>query len=397
MTTPEQIQELLTRGVSNVTVQEELEKKLASGTSLRIKHGVDPTTTDLHLGYATIYLKLRDLQELGHTIVFLIGGFTARFGDPTDKDESRPMRTKEEIDEKSREYIDQLNMLLDTSKIEVRNNAEWFDTWSFEDGLHLLSNTTVARMLERDMFDRRMKEGKDIRLHEITYPLLQGYDSVELKSDVTVIGTDQTFNELQARPLQEAKGQAPQDLIAMKLLVGTDGTQKMSQSLGNDIKFRDKPNDMYGKVMAVHDDAIFDYFELVTRVPMNDISDMKADVNGGANPRNHKMRLAREIVMLFHGSEAALAAEQAFIDQFQKGKKPETIEEFTTTEQELPLVELLVTSGLSTSKSEARRVIEQGGVRVNDEVQTEVDAIIDLTTSPLLQVGKRHFKQVKKA
>ncbi len=251
--TPAKIKEVLTRGVEEVIVRESLEKKLKSGKVLRIKHGVDPTTSDLHIGHAVSYEKLRLLQEMGHKIVFLIGDFTARFGDPTEKLEARTLRKKEEIKDLSQNYIKQISVFLDIKKTEIRRNSQWYDKMSAGELLRLMSHFSTQRMLERDMFEERKKKGLEIVLHEPVYPVLQGYDSVMLKSDLTVNGTDGIFNELQGRKLQKDFGQAPQDIIATSILVGTDGKQKMSQSLGNFIGITEKPNEQYGKVMSIPD------------------------------------------------------------------------------------------------------------------------------------------------
>lgn len=388
------IDEVLTRGVVETVVEASLRAKLASGKVLRIKHGVDPTTNRIHLGYAAIYLKLRDLMELGHTIIFLIGGFTARFGDPTDKLNARTMRSKEEVDETARTYLGQIARILDTSKIEVRNNSEWYDAMSGEDMLRLMSQTTAARMLERDMFQKRMAEGLEIGLHELVYPLLQGFDSVKLASDLTVIGNDQKFNELQARPLQLAVEQKPQDLMMMKLLVGTDGTKKMSQSLGNDIAIDEEPNEMFGKIMSIPDLAIPSYLELVTRVPMKEVREMEAAMRKNElNPRDVKVRLAKEVVTLLHSGEAAQAAADHFDRVFRGKELPEVVEERSLSVGNRDIVDLLVETGLAPSKNEARRLIIQSGVRIDDRSVKQIDEVIPSGTH-LLRVGKRRFLRV---
>jgi tyrosyl-tRNA synthetase len=386
--------ELLTRGVANVLVRESLEKKLRSGHALRIKHGVDPTTKDLHLGYAVVYEKLRQFQEAGHTIVFLIGGFTARFGDPTDRSEARGMRDRVQVEGLAKEYVRQLGTILDISKVEVRSNAEWYDKMSAEELLQLLSSTSVQRMLERDMFDRRRKSGVEIGLHEITYTVLQGFDSVMLKSDVTVIGQDQTFNELQARPLQEAAGQAPQDLVVMPLLVGTDGKKKMSQSLGNSINFTDKPNDMYGKLMSIPDQEILTYFTLVTRLPMSEIDEMAEALKKGMNPRDAKARLASEIVTIYHSKATAAKAGQEFTNVFSAKHEPASMPE-VRAKGKILLVDLMVTAKLASSKSEARRLISQGAVTYAGEIHKDPGATVLAKAGAVLRVGKRRFARLK--
>lgn len=386
--------DLLDRGVAEVVVRASLEKKLASGKKLKIKHGVDPTTADLHLGHAVIYEKLRQFQEAGHTIQFLIGGFTARFGDPTDRAERRALRSAAEVHRLAKKYVTQLGKILDIKKVEVRSNAEWYDKMSAEDFLHLLSQVSVQRMLERDMFQQRMKEGKEIGLHEITYPLLQGYDSVMLKADVTVIGRDQTFNELQARPLQEAAKQSPQDLVIMPLLVGTDGKRKMSQSYGNAILLSDTPKDMYGKLMRIPDEQIVTFFTLLSRLPLSEIEEMAQGLKSGHNPRDVKAKLAHTLVAQYHSLNDADKAATEFQNVFQKGATPDEVPEFSL-KQKSTLLEILVSAKLVPSKSEGRRMLEQGAVRIDGKVEKDGAKELDAKKAPLLQVGKRRFVQIK--
>ena len=386
----QQIDELLTRGVEKVIEGDILKKKLLSGEKLRIKHGVDPTGRDLHLGYSVVYRKLREFQKLGHQVIFLIGDFTGRFGDPTDKDTARKLRSGKEVRDMAKEYIKQLSKILDIKKVEVRYNSEWYDNWSGEDMLRLESKFTVDQMLKRDMFEKRHKDGKDIRYHEPVYPMLQGWDSLELKADVTVIGTDQTFNELQARKLQEQEGQKPQDLMIVPLLVGTDGTMKMSQSLGNDIGLAETPDSQFGKIMSIPDQAVNSYFELCTDVPLDEI---KKIIKG--NPRDAKMRLAHEVVELYHGKAAAKKAEEQFVKTFQKKEVPEKVRELRIMNHELGIVDLLVKAKLAGSKGEARRVVEQGGVRVEGKTIKDANTTVTLTKKGvLIQKGKRYFVRV---
>lgn len=389
-----QVKELLSRGVSDVIDRELTEAQLLDGHKFRIKHGVDPTTKDLHLGYAVIYEKLRCFQQLGHTIIFLIGSFTGRFGDPSDKNETRSMRSKQDVETLAQNYLKQLGKILDLDRVEVRYNGDWYDKMSAEDLLKIMSEFSVAQMLERDMFEKRMEEGKRIGLHEIVYPVLQGYDSVELESDLTVIGTDQTFNELQARPLQARRGQKEQNLIAMRLLVGLDGKQKMSQSLGNYIGFDDEPNDMYGKVMSLPDNMILEYFEMVTRVSREKLKEIKGELLRGENPRNLKMQLAREIVGMYHGDKHVKPAEEHFVQVFQKRENPDEIALMQIKEGKMNIVDLLVEASLVASKSEARRLIEQGGVKLDDVVVVDFELNVDLSEEKLLKVGKRKFLRV---
>ncbi|OIO53393.1 tyrosine--tRNA ligase [Candidatus Peregrinibacteria bacterium CG1_02_41_10] len=391
-TDPKAIDEVLSRGVEEIVVEKALREKMQSGRVLRVKHGVDPTTSDLHLGHAVNYEKLRQFQELGHKIVFLIGSFTARFGDPTDKSETRKMRDKKEVEAMAKNYIGQLGRLLDISKLEIRYNGEWYDQMNAEELLHLMSEFTVARMLERDMFQERIKEGRGIGLHEPVYPVLQGYDSVMLESDLTVVGRDQKFNELQARPLQETRGQKPQDVVCMPLLVGTDGKKKMSQSLGNYVALNDDPKDKYGKIMSLPDELIFDYFTLLTRLSLKEIEELKQELKQGKNPRDCKMRLGREIVQIYDGLSAAQEAERCFVSVVQNKEKPEEIEEYKLKES-LNLVDVLVNAGMVDSKSAARRLIEQGGVKVNDQKVEDVNLIIK-PEGQVIQAGKRKFVKI---
>ncbi|MBU0613100.1 tyrosine--tRNA ligase [Patescibacteria group bacterium] len=388
-------QELLTRGVDEIVVEKDLKKKLSSGKKLRVKHGVDPTTTDLHLGYAVVYEKLRQFQELGHIIVFLIGDFTARFGDPTDQKESRTLRSKDETTKTAKNYIEQLGKILDIGKVEVRYNGEWGDKMSAEDLIHLVSKFTVARMLERDMFKNRIKEGREIGYHEPIYPILQGYDSVMLKSDVTVIGTDQKFNELQARPLQQEAGQPPQDLMMMPLLVGTDGKRKMSQSLGNYIGLTEPANEQYGKIMSIPDELLIPYFTSITRVSLEEIEEIGKELKGGLNPKDVKKKLAREIVTIYHSKNDAIEAEKEFENIFKNKQKPSNIPAAKLKVGEYLIPDLLVELKMASSKSEARRLVEQGGIRIDEQVKKEWKQKVKVKKGTLIQVGKKKFIEIK--
>lgn len=388
-------EDLLSRGVEEIIQRASLEEKLRSGRPLRIKHGVDPTTQDLHLGYATVYQKLRAFQDLGHTIIFLVGDFTARFGDPTDRIQQRQLRAKDEIESKAQSYIKQIGKILDIKKTEIRRNSEWYEKMSAEELLQLLSRFTISRLLERDMFEKRLRAKKEIGYHEPVYPILQAYDSVQLKSDFTVIGTDQKFNELQGRILQKEFGQAPQDVMTMKLLVGTDGQRKMSQSLGNYIGITESGNEMYGKVMSIPDPVILHYFELATQVPLGELKTIKESLAGGENPRNIKARLAKEIVQQYHGAAAAKKAAAEFDKIFRDKKVPTAMPSLKPPATAISLAELLVSAKLAASKSEARRLIEQGGVKVNDQVQTEWQRPMRFIKGMVIQAGKRKFVKIQ--
>jgi len=386
----EKIETFLQRGVERIVKKDSLLKKLRSGKKLRVKHGVDPTTPNLHLGHAVVYLKLRELQEMGHTIVFLIGDFTARLGDPTEKLEIRQFRTKKEVRAIAKDYVKQVSVLLDPKKTEIRYNSEWYDKMTPEDLLRLMSNFTCARMLERDMFQDRIKQDKDIGLHEPVYPALQGYDSVQLKSDITVCGSDQLFNELRGRDLQKKEGQAPQDVVTTAVLVGTDGTEKMSQSLGNHIGMQEKPAEQYGKVMSIPDTLIESYFELATRVPLEEIATLKR-----ANPREAKRRLAREVATLYHSKSAAAKAEKEFDRVFKEKKTPSDMPTVRVAQKEITLLDLLVATKLASSKAEAKRLVEQKGIRIDGVVQDDWQGIVKTKTGMIVQAGKRRFVKLR--
>lgn len=391
----EKIQELLTRGVEKIIIKESLEKKLKTKKKLRIKYGVDPTTKDLHLGHAVICHKLKEFQDLGHQIIFLIGDFTARFGDPTDKKEMRGLRNKKEIEEMAENYIKQIKKILNLKKLEIRRNSEWFDKFSGEGILRLQSHFTLARMLERDMFQERIKRGEEIFYHEPVYPMLQAYDSVVLKSDLTIVGNDQLFNEIQGRELQKKYNQKPQDIITMPLLIGIDGKMKMSQSLGNYIALTEEPLEQYGKIMSLPDELIFHYFELCTRIPLKEINQFKTALKTGANPRDFKACLAREIVKLYHGSSKANEAEKEFEKIFRKHQEPSKIPFCKLSLKQCKLPELLIKTKLTSSKSEARRLIEQGGVKINGKAIKNWQKEIKLKEGMIIQRGKRKFIKLK--
>jgi tyrosyl-tRNA synthetase len=381
--------------VEEVIVSAELRKKLLSGKQLRVKHGVDPTSKDLHLGYGVVYHKLRQFQELGHKIVFLIGGFTGRFGDPSDKEKSRELRDKKVVQNLAKNYLKQLAKILDIKKVEVRDNSEWYDKWTFERGLRLLNQFTVARMLERDMFQKRIKDNKEIFFHEPVYPMLQGWDSVELKSDVTVIGTDQKFNELQARSLQTAAGQTPQDIMTVPLLIGIDGQQKMSQSLGNDIGLSASPEEQFGKIMSIPDVLLLSYFELAARYDFNSLQRVKNELAQGRNPKELKVELGKAIVTLYHEASAAQKVANEFENIFSKKLTPSDIKVISFSQTKYDPLDLLMESKLVESKSEARRLIEQGGVRLNNQKMVNWRETIILKKDDIIQVGKRNFIKVK--
>lgn len=394
-TSEKKIDELLSTGVAEVVVKKDLKKKLLSGKKLRIKHGVDPTAKDLHLGYGVVYHKLREFQELGHQIVFLIGGFTGRFGDPADKDKTRDLRDKKEVLALTKNYLQQLSKILDVDKVEIRDNSEWYDKWSFEQGLKLLSKFTVARMLERDMFQKRQIQNKEIYYHEPVYPMLQGWDSVELKSDVTVIGLDQKFNELQARPLQEAQGQTPQDIVAVPLLVGTDGKIKMSQSLGNSIGLADSPTEQFGKIMSIPDNVLLSYFELAARYNKEQLLRVKTDLASGKNPMELKIELAKAVVSIYYSKVAANQAADDFTKVFSQKNIPTDLPQINLKNKNVDLLDFLISQKLCSSKSDARRLIQQGALKINNKKILDYNKNYQFKSADVVQVGKRKFVQIK--
>ena len=381
------------RGIDEIIVAAEFEQALQADRPLRIKLGVDPSSPDIHLGHAVVLRKLRWLQDRGHTIIFLIGDYTAKIGDPSGKKKTRPVLTDHEIAANAKTYLEQVGAILDIDKAEVRYNSEWLAKLSFAELLELAGQFTVAQIIEREDFKNRLSEGADIALHELLYPLMQAYDSVMLKADVEFGGTDQRFNLLAGRALQKKLGQEAQAVVMCKLLVGTDGTQKMSKSLDNYIGITDAPADMFGKVMSVPDELIAAYYRLCTEIPEEAVEAAVTDIAAGANPRDTKASLAREIVRIYHGEAAATAAEQAFNQQFRDKQHPDDMDEETLTKRRWDPIELLVGLKLAESNGAARRLIEQGGVRLND---AKIDAAeLELATGDVVQVGKRRFIKIR--
>lgn len=379
------IDELLSRGVSEVIHEDALRKKLQSGEQLRIKLGVDPTSPNLHIGRSIPILKLRDFQELGHKIVFIVGDFTSVIGDTSDKDSERPMLSRDTVDANKKNYLKQVGKLLDMSSVEFRYNSEWLEPLTYREIGEHADLFSVADFIARDNIQRRLSAGKRVSLREVLYPLMQGYDSVAVRADVEIGGTDQRFNLLAGRTLQPHFGQEPQDIVMNPLINGTDG-RKMSSSWGNTINLLTEPTDMYGKVMSMADSEIVTYFTICTRVPLAVVREVETALAGGANPRDAKMQLAREIVTLYHNKEAAVAAEEHFVATFQKGGVPEDVIEVSA-----PYPEALVREGVVSSKSELRRLLAQGGVR-NADTDAKLEELPDRVSKPLtLKVGKRRF------
>ena len=387
---------LIKRGADEILVEQELVDKLKQGRPLRVKAGFDPTAPDLHLGHTVLINKLRQFQELGHEVLFLIGDFTGMIGDPTGKSATRPPLTEDEVQQNAKTYQEQIFKILDKDKTKVMFNSEWMSKMSSADMIKLAASSTVARMLERDDFSKRYKSGQSIAIHEFLYPLIQGYDSVAMQADVELGGTDQKFNLLMGRQLQEQAGQKPQVVLTMPILEGLDGVQKMSKSLNNYIGINDAPKDMFGKIMSISDDLMWRYFELLSFRPMDEIEAFKQDIANGKNPRDVKFLLAEEIIERFHSREDAVAAREGFIAQFAKNKIPDDIPElsFTTDEEGYPIANLLKDAGLCASTSEAMRMIQQGAVKIDGEKVTDKSTRIQTGTEGVFQVGKRKFARI---
>ena len=390
---------LLTRGAAEVISEEELRKKLAEGRPLRVKAGFDPTAADLHLGHTVLIQKLRHFQDAGHRVLFLIGDFTARIGDPSGVSETRPQLTESQIRENTRTYEEQVFKILDEARTEVAFNHAWLDRLNAADLVRLSSKQTVARMLERDDFRKRYEDGRPIGIHEFLYPLLQGYDSVALGADVELGGTDQKFNLLVGRDLQRDQGQDPQVVITMPLLVGTDGQRKMSKSLGNHIGIDEPAGEMYGKVMSISDELMWDYHELLSDRGAEEIATLRNEIEGGTrNPRDVKADLAAELTARFHGSEAAEQAAESFVARFRRGETPDEMAEPRMSVRmeggKAWLCEVLARGGLVKSTSEGRRMIRQGAVRVDGERVTDPDLWLELNAPRVVQVGKRRFARI---
>lgn len=388
--------DLLTRGVEEVIVKKDLEKKLASGKKLRIKFGIDPTGNVLHLGHAVVLLKLKEFQKLGHSIIFLIGDFTARIGDPSGRSKLRPPLSEKEISGNMKSYLAQASTIINTKQVELRYNSEWYKKIKLADLLRISAHTSVTQLLHRAEFKQRVKRGDEITIPEILYPFLQGYDSVMLRTDVEIGGTDQKFNLLMGRQLQERYDQCPQNVLMVPLLEGLDGKEKMSKTYHNYIALTENPNEMYGKLMSVPDTLVWKYFTYLTRVPLNETETLARQIKTGtAHPRDAKMALAREIVSFFHSPSAAQKAELAFIRIFQEKKAPDEMPTFVVEQQSLPLLDLLMLTNLCLSKNDARRVIGEGGISIEGIKATNPQQKFSIPSRGLtLKKGKRHFAKV---
>ncbi|MBK1722381.1 tyrosine--tRNA ligase [Thiocystis violacea] len=389
---------LIRRGTEEILLEEALRKKLMQGRPLRIKAGFDPTAPDLHLGHTVLINKLRQFQDLGHEVLFLIGDFTGMIGDPTGKSATRKPLSREDIQKNAATYQDQIFRILDPERTRVVFNSEWLDELGAAGLIQLAAQHTVARMLERDDFSKRYKSGQPIAIHEFLYPLIQGYDSVALKADVELGGTDQKFNLLVGRQLQELYGQEPQVVITLPILEGLDGVQKMSKSLGNYIGIADPPEEMFGKVMSVSDDLMWRYFELLSFRDMSEIDAWRRSVEEGANPRDIKFELGAELVSRFHGAEQAGKAREAFIARFQRGALPEDIHVLDLACGEaglLPIANLLKDAQLVASTSEAIRMIRQGAVKIDGVRVDDAQLTCAAGSEHIYQVGKRRFARIR--
>ena len=381
--------ELLTKRIFEVIERKHLEEVLKSGKKLRIKYGADPTAPDLHLGHAVVFRKLKEFQDLGHTIIFIIGDYTALIGDPSGRSKARPMLSEKEIKANAATYFKQVGKILDVKKTEIVYNSGWFKKEDLASTIKLMAKFTIQRVLERDDFSKRIKEGAEVYAHEILYPMMQAYDSVMIKADVEVGGTDQKFNMLAGRDLQRHMGISEQDVITIPLLVGIDGVKKMSKSVGNYIGISEEPEIMFGKLMSIPDELILKYAELLTDLPLDELNKKIS-----SDPRGAKMDLAKEIVKIYHSDKDAKKAEEEFVRVVSNKEIPEKVESVRLKVKEIKLIDLLVETKMASSKGEARRLIEQGGVKIDNEKQSDPNKIISLDKKIILQVGKHKFLTV---
>ena len=393
--------DILKRGCDEIINENEfkkkLEKSISTNTPLRVKLGIDPSGTDLHLGHAVPLRKLKQFQDLGHQVYFLIGTFTGRIGDPTGKSETRKMLSAEQVQENIKTYLEQVSLILDLDKINVVYNADWLEKLTLEDVLKLLSQFTVSQMISREDFAKRLSENKPVSLIEFMYPILQGYDSVELKADVELGATEQKFNLLRGRDLQKNAGQEQQICMIMPILEGLDGVEKMSKSLNNYIGVKDTPNDMFGKIMSVSDELMYRYYEVITEISQEEITKMKEDINKGIlHPMKAKKRLGEEVVKIYHNEEEGKKARDWFENVFSKKNLDVDLPEIELDYKETGVIDLLVKeTGLLSSTSEARRLIEQGGFKINDESVKDVKAAVNIQSGMIIRAGKKKIVKVK--
>ena len=387
---------LIKRGIDELLTEKELLSKLKSKKQLIVKAGFDPTAPDLHLGHTVLINKLRHFQDLGHKVIFLIGDFTGMIGDPTGKDKTRPPLDKTTIEENAKTYKKQVFKILDPKLTEVRFNSEWNNKLGAEGIIKLASKYNLARMLERDDFNKRYKSNQSIAVHEFLYPLIQAYDSIVLEADIELGGTDQKFNLLVGREIQRSYGKEPQVVLTVPILEGTDGINKMSKSLNNYVGIEESPQDMFGKIMSISDELMWRWFDILSFKTIVEIQNLKDEQAAGKNPRDIKVALAKEIISRFHDSKSADEAEENFINQFQKRNTPDDIEELSLDwkEDSIPLPNLLKEAGMIKSTSEAIRMIKQGAVRINEEKITDTKFLISKGETAIYQVGKRRFKKI---
>jgi len=389
------IDELLTRGVAEIINKDNLQKQLATGKPLRIKLGIDPTSPNIHLGRAVVLLKMRDLQELGHTMVLIVGDFTGIIGDTSDKDAERPMLSEEIVRENMKNYIRQAGKILDLDKTEIHYNSEWLSKLGYNEIGEQADQFSVADFIARENIKKRLDNGKRVSLREVLYPLMQGYDSVAVRADLELGGTDQRFNLLSGRTLQTHYNQSPQDILMVNLIPGTDG-RKMSSSWGNTIDLDDSADNMFGKIMSIPDDIIVTYFIHCTRVPMAEIENYEKQLQGDEiNPRDIKLKLARAITEIYHGGKSATEAEEKFVSVFSKKEMPQDLPEVEIPYGKINLTELLLKTGAARSNSEARRLIGQGAVKIDGEKNTDLRAEIEIKSGLIVQAGKLRYYKVK--
>ncbi|MGB0757593.1 MAG: tyrosine--tRNA ligase [Patescibacteria group bacterium] len=393
VTDKDKINTLLTRGVEEIIGKEELEKALLSGEKLRIKLGIDPTSPNLHIGRAVPLLKLRDFQELGHQIVFIIGDFTGIIGDTSDKDSERPMLDTKTIKENMKTYKSQAGKILDVKKCEVEFNSKWLKKLTFDEIGEIANIFSVNEFISRELIKKRLDEGKRVSLREVLYPLMQGYDSVAVKADVELGGTDQRFNLLAGRELQRHFKQIPQSIITNPLYPGLDG-RKMSSSWGNTINLLDDPKEMFGKVMSLGDELLVEYFTAMTRVPLEEVEKHKTALESGENPKTIKIELGKALVAMYHSEKEAESAAQDFENVFSNKEAPADMPVISLDSQRLGVVELITKAGFASSNSEARRLVEQGAVKYNNEKVQDREVVLDCQEGDVLQVGKRQFGKV---
>ncbi len=393
----EKSMELLRRGAEEILLEDELIEKLKTGRKLRVKAGFDPTAPDLHLGHTVLMNKLRQFQDLGHHVMFLIGDFTGMIGDPTGKNQTRKPLTREQVLLNAESYKEQVFKILDPDKTEVLFNSQWMERLGAAGMISLAAQHTVARMLERDDFSKRFKSNQPIAIHEFLYPLIQGWDSVEMKADVELGGTDQKFNLLMGRELQKSQGMAPQTVLMMPILEGLDGVQKMSKSLGNYIGVNESPSEMYGKLMSISDELMWRYFELLSFRPVEEINQYRLDVESGVNPRDIKAKLAEEIVIRFHGEEAAATAHKGAGNKFKWGEMPEEMPEVTIDCDKpdgLPIPNVIQLAGLTKTTGQARDMMKQGAIRIDGEPVKDPKALLSSGGTYVCQAGKKRFARV---